>query len=200
MSHTRRGIRISGGTAKGKQTASKNLFSKTSCDRELRPTSSKVREALFDIMKGRIEGASFVDLYAGTGTVGLEALSRGAVRAVFVEPDKARARMIKENAEKFGFSKKMMVVNCRAYEFLKRAYSERECFDIFFLDPPYYSEEIMKTLPLIAEKRLLNSGGTVIVEHFFKKKLPETAGELKMLKSYRYGDTMLTLYRRKDEL
>ncbi|MBM4139931.1 MAG: 16S rRNA (guanine(966)-N(2))-methyltransferase RsmD [Nitrospira sp.] len=200
MSHTRRGIKISGGTAKGRRTAPKRLFSKTSYDRELRPTSSKVREALFDIMKGRIEGASFVDLYAGTGTVGLEALSRGAGKAVFVEPDKVRARMIKENAERFGFSKKVIVVNCSAYEFLKKAYAEKEYFDIFFLDPPYYSEEIMKTLPLIAEKRLLNRGGTVIVEHFFKKKLPETAGELKMLKSYRYGDTMLTLYRRKDEL
>ncbi|MFZ6017374.1 MAG: 16S rRNA (guanine(966)-N(2))-methyltransferase RsmD [Nitrospirota bacterium] len=188
-------MRISGGLVKGRQTATKRLFSKVSKDEELRPTSSKVREALFDIIRDRIEGASFVDLYAGTGTVGLEALSRGAGKAVFVEPNALRVRAIKKNAERFGFHKKATVVKGKASEFLKKASTEKESFDIFFLDPPYYSEEIIKILPLIGEKELLNDSGTVIVEHFFKRKLPEEAGELKMFKSYRYGDTMLTLYR-----
>ncbi|MDI6889539.1 MAG: 16S rRNA (guanine(966)-N(2))-methyltransferase RsmD [Thermodesulfovibrionales bacterium] len=192
-------MRISGGLAKGRRTATKRLFSGASGDEKLRPTPSKVREAIFDIIRDRIEGASFVDLYAGTGTVGLEALSRGAGRAVFVEPNMLRARAIKENAVKFGFRKKAIVVDGEAYEFLKRASAEKKRFDIFFLDPPYFSEEIMKTLPMIEEKRLLNDGGTVIVEHFFKRKLPETVGELKMIRSYRYGDTMLTIYRKKEE-
>ena len=72
----------------------------------------------------------------------------------------------------------------------------RESFDIFFLDPPYHSEEINKVLPLIGEKGLLSENGLVIVEHFFKKKMSETSDKLKRSRSYRYGDTMLTLYRK----
>lgn len=192
-------MRISGGIIKGRRTATKRLLSKSSRGETLRPTSSKVREAIFDIIKDRIEGASFVDLYAGTGTVGLEALSRGADRAFFVEPNRSRAKTIKENAVKFGFSEKAIVIERRAHEFLKRASVENRKFDIFFLDPPYFSEEIINTLPAIGEKKLLTDDGIVIVEHFFKKKLPETVSELKMIRSYRYGDTMLTIYRKREE-
>lgn len=193
-------MRISGGIAKGRRIATKRLFSQSpKKDEELRPTSSKVREALFDILRDRIEGASFVDLYAGTGTVGLEALSRGAGKAVFVEPNRLRSKAIKENAFKFCFSEKATVVERTAHEFLKKASVEKKRFDIFFVDPPYFSEEIIKILPMIGEKGLLNDKGTVIVEHFFKRKLPEAVGELKMIRSYRYGDTMLTIYTKKEE-
>jgi 16S rRNA (guanine(966)-N(2))-methyltransferase RsmD len=189
-------MRISGGLAKGRRVATRRLFLKASNMKELRPTSSKVREALFDIIREKIEGAVFVDLYAGTGTVGLEALSRGAGKAIFVEPDELRFRTIRKNADKFGFREKALVVKGRAYEFLKKSSAEEEGFDIFFLDPPYHSEEISKVLPLIGEKGLLSESGIVIVEHFFKKEIPETAGKLKIDRRYRYGDTMLTLYKK----
>ncbi len=189
-------MRISGGLAKGRRTATKRLLSRVSGEEQLRPTSSKVREALFDIIREKIEGAIFVDLYAGTGTVGLEALSRGAGKAIFVEPNELRFRTIKKNADKFGFRERALVVKGRAYEFLEKSSAKKEIFDIFFLDPPYHSEEISKVLPLIGEKGLLKEGGIVIVEHFFKKELPEIAGKLKIDRSYRYGDTMLTLYRK----
>jgi len=190
-------MKISGGLAKGRKTSTKRLFSKQSRYDELRPTSSKVREAIFDILKNRIEGASFVDLYAGTGTVGLEALSRGAGKVIFVETNSVRVKVIRENADRFGFRDRTKVVEGRAYEFLRKASAERKKFDIFFLDPPYFSEEIMRTLSLVGEKGLLKEDGTMIVEHFFKRKLPEKVGELKMIRSYRYGDTMLTIYRKK---
>ena len=189
-------MRISGGLAKGRRTATKRLFSKRPEGEELRPTSSKVREALFDIIKEKIEGATFVDLYAGTGTVGLEALSRGAKKAIFVEQNALRFRAIRRNADEFGFKEKALVVSGSVYEFLKKASAANESFDIFFLDPPYHSEEINKVLPLIGEKGLLSENGLVIVEHFFKKKMSETSDKLKMSRSYRYGDTMLTLYRK----
>ncbi len=189
-------MRISGGIAKGRRTATKGLLSKTSDGEKLRPTSSKVREALFDIIRNEIDGASFVDLYAGTGTVGFEALSRGASRAIFVEPNDLRAITIKKNADEFGFREKVQVVKSRAHEFLEKSSSKKESFDIFFVDPPYHSEEIKKVLPMIGEKGLLNKSGVVIVEHFFKREMPETAGELKIDRSYRYGDTMLTFYRK----
>jgi len=188
-------MRISGGLAKGRRTATRRLLTVVSGEGRLRPTSSKVREALFDIIRDKIEGASFVDLYAGTGTVGLEALSRGAGKAIFVEPDELRFRTIKRNADEFGFREKVSVIKGRAYEFLKKSFSEKASYDIFFLDPPYHSEEITKILPFISKEGLLKEGGIVIVEHFFKKQVPEIAGRLKIDRSYRYGDTMLTLYR-----
>jgi 16S rRNA (guanine(966)-N(2))-methyltransferase RsmD len=189
-------MRISGGIIKGRRTATKSLL-KSSHGEVLRPTSSKVREAIFDIIKDRIEGAIFVDLYAGTGTIGLEALSRGADKAFFVEPNRLRAKTIKENAVKFGLSEKAIVIETKAHEFLKRASDENKKFDIFFLDPPYFSEEIINTLPVIGEKKLLTDNGIVIAEHFFKNKLLETVNDLKIIRSYRYGDTMLTIYMKK---
>jgi 16S rRNA (guanine966-N2)-methyltransferase len=189
-------MRICGGLAKGRRTVTKRLFSGGSDGEKLRPTSSKVREALFDILREKIQGAVFVDLYAGTGIVGLEALSRGGKKAIFVESNDLRVNTIKRNADKFGVKERAEVVKCSACKFLERTYAANERFDIFFLDPPYHSDEINKVLPLIGEKELLNDSGIVIVEHFFKKKMPETAGKLRINRSYRYGDTMLTLYRK----
>lgn len=191
-------MRISGGTAKGRRTATQKLLAKTPAGERLRPTSAKVREALFDILRTEIEGSSFVDLYAGSGTVGLEALSRGAGQTVFVEPDALRLGTIKRNADEFGFHEKVLVFKGKAEEFLRRIPAGKESFDIFFVDPPYDSEEIEKILPMIDKKNLLRNDGIIIVEHFFKKKLPEAVGKLKVERSYRYGDTMLTLYKKGD--
>jgi len=188
-------MRISGGTAKGRRTASKDFFTKTSAGERVRPTSSKVREALFDIVRNRIEGARFVDLYAGTGTVGLEALSRGAGYAFFVEPSELLVGMIKKALQNVGFLDKAAVLKGRAEEFLLKAVFKNERFDIFFIDPPYQSSEIETVLPLIGEKGLLSENGLVIVEHFFKKHLPGKAGSLTINRTYRYGDTMLTMYK-----
>jgi 16S rRNA (guanine(966)-N(2))-methyltransferase RsmD len=187
-------MRISGGTAKGRPTATPRLLKKMSNGERLRPTSAKVREALFDIIRSRIDGAGFVDLYAGTGTVGLEALSRGAGSAIFVEPDKLRADTISNIMDKFGFRDRAFVIRGYAAEFIAKASAENNRYDIFFLDPPYQSDEIEKVMPMIDEKGILSDNGRLIVEHFFKKKLPETFGRLKLLKQYKYGDTMLTLY------
>ena len=190
-----RQMRISGGSAKGRRTAAKKLFAGASMGERLRPTSAKVREALFDILRDRVYGAAFVDLYAGTGTVGLEALSRGAKKVAFIEPDPALNEIIRHNAEHFGFFENAEIVRGRAEEFLKKAASVHEQFDVIFLDPPYQSEEIEKVLPVIGEEELLMEDGVVVVEHFFKKNLPERAGTLELHTRYRYGDTMLTLYR-----
>ena len=192
-------MRISGGLAKGRKIETKRLFSKTSKDEELRPTSSKVREALFDIIRDKIGGASFVDLFAGTGTVGFESLSRGARKVIFVEPNRLRTKAIKETGVQFGFHEQVTIFEGTAEGFLKKASAQKKMFDIFFVDPPYFSEEIMRILPMVAEKGLLNTGGIVVVEHFVKKKLPELVGKLKMIRNYRYGDTMLTIYKEETE-
>jgi 16S rRNA (guanine966-N2)-methyltransferase len=187
-------MKISGGTAKGRRTASKKLFTKTLAGERVRPTSSKVREALFDIVRNRIEGARFVDLYAGTGTVGLEALSRGAGYAFFVEPNELLVVMINKALQDIGFLDRAAVLKGRADEFFEKAALRNERFDIFFIDPPYQSSEIETILPAIGEKEFLEEDGIVIVEHFFKKAVPDRAGPLRVNRTYRYGDTMLTTY------
>jgi 16S rRNA (guanine(966)-N(2))-methyltransferase RsmD len=187
-------MKISAGVAKGRRTATKKLLSKASKREHLRPTSSKVREALFDILRDSIREAVFIDLYAGTGTVGLEALSRGAKRAIFVEQDSLRARTIHEIVRKLGFEGQAEVIRGKAWDFIVQHTAEQA--DICFVDPPYKSTEIDTILPLIGEKGYLGKQGIVIVEHFFKRKMPEKAGKLIINRSYRYGDTMLTIYRK----
>ncbi|MEW6585893.1 MAG: 16S rRNA (guanine(966)-N(2))-methyltransferase RsmD, partial [Nitrospirota bacterium] len=154
-------MRISAGTAKGRKTATAKLLSRKQSGERLRPTSSRVREALFDIVRNRLQGAHFVDLYAGSGTVGLEAVSRGAGKATFVEPDTFRAEIIKKNAVEFGFGDRAEVVRTNARIFLERAASGRKHFDIMFLDPPYQSDEIEQVLPLIGGGEILRDDGVV---------------------------------------
>lgn len=187
-------MRISGGIAKGRRTATKKLLSKTLKERRLRPTSSKVREALFDILRDRINEAVFVDLYAGTGTVGLEALSRGAKKAVFVEQSSLGVRTIKKITTELGFEERVEVIRDKVYYFVTR-YNGEEA-DIFFIDPPYQTNEIDMILPLLGKRGLLHEQGIVIVEHFSKKGVPDKAGNLIKSRSYRYGDTILTFYRK----
>ncbi|MEW6570500.1 MAG: 16S rRNA (guanine(966)-N(2))-methyltransferase RsmD [Nitrospirota bacterium] len=188
-------MRISGGTVKGRRTATQRLFKKVSTAPRLRPTTSKVREAIFDILRNKIKGASFVDLYAGTGMVGFEALSRGSGKVVFVELNKSLVREIEKIARHLGFQERMRVINTRAEKFLRKAAARKERFDILFVDPPYFSEELEKVLPLASD--VIDNDGLVIAEHFFKKSLPEKTDNLILQKSYRYGDSVLTLYKRK---
>lgn len=193
-------MRISGGIAKGRKTGSTGLLRKKG-DKEyrLRPTTSKVREALFNIIRDKINGAIFLDLYAGTGTVGFEALSRGAKEAIFVENNLERANMIKKIAEKLGFTERCSIVKENAENFISKADSNNNLFDIIFLDPPYQTNMLENILNIIAERNIISNNGTVIAEHFKKKVLPENIGNLKIKKSYRYGDTMLTFYERGDK-
>ncbi len=188
-------MKISAGEFKGRKMGSKRLFAKKEGRDDLRPTSAKVREAIFDILRGCMEGASFLDLCAGTGTVGVEAVSRGASRVVFVEPVRRRAKAIQEIIEKIGIGGKADVYCGDAGMFLRtRAYSG-ERFDIMFLDPPYASGEIEKLLPLIDEYGILDAQGIILCEHAKRSQVPQAAGRLRLKKQYRYGDTMLSLYR-----
>lgn len=157
----------------------------------LRPTPAKVREAVFDILRGSVEGSSFLDLYSGTGAVGMEALSRGAERVVFVEEDADRVKIIKESLSRFGFGEKVLVIRDRVGDFLKK---NEERFDFIFLDPPYASEETMAVVAAIGRLGTSGDDGIVIAEHSSKKESAEQAGDLYLKKRYKYGDTSLSLY------
>ncbi len=190
-------MRISAGALKGKNIGSRKIFSSKNGTDELRPTSAKVREALFDILRNDISGAIFLDLYAGSGAVGFEALSRGAGRVSFVEEDQRRARAIQETINKAGLDKKASVPAMQVIAFLRQAERSGGQFDIIFADPPYATEELNEVMQLIDTTALLREGGTLVIEHASKRP-PEDSGlgTLHLLKKYRYGDTMLTRYRK----
>jgi len=191
-------VRISSGRLKGRKVAtSKKIFSSPEGD-ELRPTSSKVREAIFNILQTEIGESLFLDLYAGTGAVGLEALSRGAERVFFVENNPVRSRAITDYISRLGLESKAAVYQETAEAFLKRAMRSGMKFDIIFADPPYLSDEIMKVLPYVAEHDLLKAGGCVLAEYSSKEVLPENMHDVKRIKNYKYGDTMITLYRKEE--
>jgi len=190
-------MRISGGIDKGRLTTARGFFVRKSTNRKIRPTSTKVREALFDILRNNIRGARFADLYAGTGSVGLEALSRGCSETTFVENDQFLITALRNNVQKLGYERRVCIAEGDVHKFLERALEKNTTFDIIFLDPPYHSDEIENVLPVIDQGTLVHDKGIVIVEHFFKKNTPDTLNMLKVCRSYRYGDTMLTLYRKK---
>jgi 16S rRNA (guanine(966)-N(2))-methyltransferase RsmD len=161
----------------------------------LRPTTSKVKEAIFDILGQEIKEACFLDLYAGTGTIGFEALSRGASEVFFVETNKSYAKKIKHLVEKYGFTEKIRIATKKVLPFIRGAEINRLLFDIIFLDPPYHTDEITYALSAIGKSNILKQKGIVIAEHFKKRQLPERFDKLQKIKDYKYGDTVLSLYR-----
>lgn len=191
-------IRIIGGESKGRRIAFKKTFSKKDSI-PLRPTSAKVRKAIFDIIGDRIKNASFLDLYAGSGAVGIEALSRGAYSVVFVDESVSRVKAIKEIIASLGLDSKTEVIRCRVKSFISNLKREdKMSFQIVFIDPPYDSNELEEIMPLLDKKDMILDGGLVIVEHSSKKvNMSSEIGKLKLVKQYKYGDTTLSLYIKK---
>lgn len=161
---------------------------------QVRPTTDRVKESLFNILQFQLEGRRFLDLFAGSGQIGLEALSRGAAQCVFVDASKESIRVVEKNVQSTGMGDRAKVVSSDFAVYLSGC---REHFDIAFLDPPYRSGLLERALPLVAQK--MNPGGVILCEHPKDEVLPETAGEFVQFRSYRYGKIMLTSYRRREE-
>ncbi len=159
----------------------------------IRPTQNKVRKAIFDIL-GDIEGLSFLELFAGTGAVGFEALSKGAAGMVLVENSRQSIQVIKDNIKALGASncELLAVDSDKAIEILAR---NKKKFEIIFLDPPYYKDLAKKTLQLLCACDILAGNGFIIVQHFTKDNLPDIQGGLILFKRFKYGDTLLSFYK-----
>jgi 16S rRNA (guanine(966)-N(2))-methyltransferase RsmD len=183
-------MRITAGTMRGRRL-------KVPSGLALRPTSDKVKEALFNILSSQIEGATLLDLYAGTGSIGIDALSRGARNVIFVEINKKHLQYLKANLASFHFGGQVEVFAADAVDFLRKAKKQKRSFDIIFMDPPYQSIEIEKILPMIQEGDMITDQGLVVIEHFHKKILPERVENLSFLKKYKYGETVLSFYGKK---
>lgn len=175
-------MRVITGTARGKKL-------KTLEGMDVRPTSDMVKEAVFSIIQFDVPGSSVLDLFAGSGQLGIEALSRGASHCVFVDKSGESIGVVKENLDHCGFASVSRVLNMDSIEYLKVAKSG---LDIALLDPPYKNGLIEKALPELDKK--MNVGGIVVCEHEKELVLDDSYGRLKVRKRYRYGKIALTVY------
>jgi 16S rRNA (guanine966-N2)-methyltransferase len=165
-----------------------------------RPTGAKVREAIFNIL-GPLTSHPVLDLFAGTGALGIEALSRGAKYATFVERDQRALAALHRNLRTFDLTSRARVLDSNVVTALQYLSSEKgERFSWVFVDPPYASGEVEPVLALLSGGKLLANGAVVIVEHDRHNLPPERVGALEMVDRRFYGDTGLSFFRRQREL
>ena len=178
-------MRVIAGKAKGIQL-------KTPDGMLTRPTTDRVKEALFSILQFDLPGTRVLDLFGGTGQLGIEALSRGAKEAVFVDAREEACRLIRENLKRAGFTGQVVRGDYLAY--LDRC---KEKFDIIFLDPPYAEVFLENALNRITEIDILQSGGIITTERPLGKELPWDFPGYDRSRDYKYGKILLTFYRKK---
>ena len=162
---------------------------------QTRPTTDRVKEALFSIIQFDLPGAKVLDLFGGTGQLGIEALSRGAAEAVFVDAREDACRLIRENLRRTKLEQGTKVVRSDYMDYLKRC---REKFGIILLDPPYAEIFLENSLKMITEIDILQSGGIIVAERPVGKDLPWDFPGYGRSRDYKYGSTLLTLYRKNE--
>lgn len=156
---------------------------------DVRPTPEKVKEAVFSVIQFRIEGRRFLDLFAGSGQMGIEALSRGAAKSVFIDASRESVEIIKKNLQTARLEKDATVLNIDSITFLKQ---KNEKFDIAFLDPPYRTGLLQKALPLLPN--VMNLGGTIILENPIDEEIPDQIGEFVLYRTYKFGKIRASVY------
>ena len=191
-------MRIIAGTHRGRK-----IFSVPK-DKFVKPISARIRQSFFDIVRPYITGAVLLDLYAGVGTVGLEALSRGASKVVFVEKEGICVKTIEKNVESLGFTEKAKVLKADVLSGLKwlEHFSDYKGYDIVFMGPPYRTEENLplsysaETLRLLVEGGIAAPKALIVVQHHKKEDVPTPEG-LEHVRREKYGDTDVDFYRPK---
>ena len=179
-------MRVITGKARGVQL-------KTPEGMDTRPTTDRVKEALFSIINFDIPGANVLDLFGGTGQLGIEALSRGAKSAVFVDAREESCRLIRENLKRTKLEQDAKVVRSDYLDYLHRC---REQYDIILLDPPYAEVFLENALKTITEIDILHSGGIIVAERPLGKELPWEFDGFRRSRDYKYGKILLTIYRK----
>lgn len=179
-------MRVITGKARGVQL-------KTPDGMQTRPTADRVKEALFSIINFDLPGAQVLDLFGGTGQLGIEALSRGAKSAVFVDQSEQACKLIRENLKRTKLEQDGKVVRSDYLDYLSRC---RESYDIIFLDPPYAEVFLENALKRITEIDILRSGGIIVAERPLGKELPWEFDGFQRSKDYKYGKILLTIYRK----
>lgn len=190
-------IRIIGGSRKNRR-----IFS-LPFSHHVKPIAVRMRKSIFDIIRPYITGSVFLDLYAGIGAVGLEALSRGAQKVVFVDNDKSCLRVIKKNVEHLGFTENAVILKgdiLKGLIWLK--YYSQEGYDIVFMGPPYRDKDnnplfyTTKTIEYVINDDLLSPNGIILAQHHIKEIINVPANTL-IFRTQRYGDTVIDFIRKK---
>ena len=158
-----------------------------------RPTADRVKEALFSIINFDIPGAKVLDLFGGTGQLGIEALSRGATAATFVDAREESCKLIRENLKRTKLEQDAKVIRSDYLDYLSRC---REQYDIIFLDPPYAEVFLENAIKRITEIDILHSNGIIVAERPLGKELPWEFEDFTRSKDYKYGKVLLTIYRK----
>ena len=161
-----------------------------------RPTADRVKEALFSIIQFDVPCARVLDLFGGTGQLGIEALSRGAKEAIFVDQSEKACKLIRENLKRTGMESQARVVCSDYLGYLKRC---KEKFDIVFLDPPYAEVFLENSLKMITEIDILQTGGIIVAEHPLEKEIHLDFPGYIRSRDYKYGKTLLTIYRKESD-
>ncbi len=185
-------MRVTGGKLRG-------IPIKAPGGKRTRPTSDKIRQALFNVLGDSVAGARTLDLFAGSGALAIEALSRGAESAIFVEKDTSAVRVMRANIEKMRLSEKARVLRSDFRSALARLSREGERFDIIFIDPPYEGDLLADVRAALRENNVTTKDTIIVVEHFAKTTPPETISGLPLNNTRAYGQTSLSYYYPRDE-
>lgn len=177
-------MHVIAGSAKGRKLKSLPGLS-------TRPILARIKKSLFDIIRLKISEALFLDLFAGTGAVGIEALSRGAKQCVFIEKDTHAAAIIKENLFLTGLSAKGQVLVGNVFDMVRGL---GQSYDLIFIGPPYKVHLVADTVAAVERYKLLKSDGLIIAQHHGKEDVPVAVGMLHLIRQEKYGDTRLSFY------
>lgn len=179
-------MRVITGIAKGRRL-------ETLSGEDVRPTTDKIKEAVFSIIQFRIQGRRFLDLFAGSGQMGIEALSRGAAEAVFIDNRKQAVEIVRKNLNTTRLADNAKVLNTDSIGFLSMKSEE---FDIAFLDPPYSKGILQKALKLLPQ--IMKKSGIILCENPVDEQIPEKLGDFVLDRQYRYGKIKITTYKHKE--
>ncbi|MDF2839998.1 MAG: methyltransferase [Clostridia bacterium] len=161
---------------------------------DIRPTTDRVKESLFNILGSRLFDCTFLDLFAGTGGIGIEAYSRGAAKVVFIDESAKSIKVLKGNLEMLNLLDKVEVYNTDYINAINKLALDNRKFDIIFIDPPYLKGFAQNALVHIEQNKLLNEDAMIVIEHDLQDKMPENVGRFNMTRQKKYGNTMLSFY------
>lgn len=190
-------MRIIAGKAKGRKLLSplnEGRDTRTGEVRATRPTLDRVKEAMFSIISQKLDAASVLDLFAGTGSLGLEAASRGAARVILVDAFPESYRFLTQNIQNLGFEKECTALNQDFRDVLRTLTARQDVFDVIFLDPPYLNDMIRPAVELIHKGRLLSENGVIVTKVDSSESVYPGLADLGIVLSRRYGNTTLVFY------
>lgn len=180
-------MRVIAGTARG-------IRLKMVPGSHVRPTADRVKESLFNVIGPFFDGGNVLDLFAGTGSLGIEALSRGIEHAVFVDKSLASTKVVQENLKKVKFENDAETYTCDSRVALRKLNEREVRFQLIFMDPPYHDELMLVLLEQISEYGLLVPKGLIVVEHAKDAQMPKEVETLELLRTLTYGNTFMSLY------